>query len=203
MLVRVAERRPAQSAGKGRGPAGKVRGPAGNGRGSVRKAALRPRCGCGRVTGRPTGPGPCHGAGMTSPSGAVPRPKPLQPVTDVLIGLVTLALEAAACVPVMLGLGLQGLAGSPGDGGPPPMDWGPTIAFGVIAALAALGAFGFGAGGMPVSAFLQGAAALVLVFVALGATNTEHHRSHPAPRPASTWAPYTGPVCYSGGDNCP
>jgi hypothetical protein len=113
----------------------------------------------------------------------------------VLVGLLMVLLDCAVAMPFVLGVGFQDWGGAYGGGlrpAPPPMDWTPTIAFGVVTVLIAFSAAGFALARMPVSAFLQTVATLAMVLATIGVTGHEHDRAHPPPAPSAS-APAAAP----------
>ncbi|WP_405856749.1 DUF6234 family protein [Streptomyces sp. NBC_00090] len=133
-------------------------------------------------------------------------PQPVRPWADFLIGLLLLALQGAIALWTAIVMGLrQWSAGSgPPRSGPPPMDWVPVLAFGTVAGVASLLAYGMMRGGRRWSAGGQFLAAGLLGIATLTFGVQEWSRSHPAPpKPEVSPTSYEARcVCRSGGGPC-
>lgn len=133
-------------------------------------------------------------------------PPPVRPWVDVLFGLLLLAFQGAIALltAVMMGLRQWGAASGPPRPGPPPMDWVPVLAFGAVAGVASLLAYGMMRGGWRWSAGGQFLAAGLLGIAMVTFGVQEWSRAHPAaPNPEVSPASSSPRcVCTSGGGPC-
>ncbi|MFE9906790.1 DUF6234 family protein [Streptomyces clavifer] len=105
--------------------------------------------------------------------------------------VIAVLIEIAFAAFMALSLGMRGWAGStsrsgstPGDTGPPPMDWVPVLWLGGFTLGVSLVAVFFLRSGHPLAGTFQLLIGAALLAATVAAGLDEHERAHPAPLPA-------------------